>query len=90
MGVDAAPDLTISLQEFAAELIQDVRDLRAGKITPRDARVRAALAREALRAVHLQFEGMRWIEQRAKPISEAGAVDAPQIEGPRQNRRRRP
>lgn len=51
-----------NLSDFTVALMQDLQDLRRGKITARDARVRALLAREVLRAVHLQMEGMKYLE----------------------------
>ena len=50
-------------------LIQDLKDLRKGKITNADARCRALLAREILRSVHLSLEGMKMIEAKAKPVT---------------------
>lgn len=51
-----------SLNEVTLGLVKDLRDLREKKITNADARTRAQLAREILRAVHLTLEGMRTIE----------------------------
>lgn len=51
-----------TLNEVTLGLIQDLRDLREGKIKNADARVRAQLAREVLRSVHLMIEGMKTIE----------------------------
>lgn len=55
-----------TLSEFTRELIQDLKDLRAGRITAGAARVRAQLAREVLRAVHLQLEGLKYLSDGAK------------------------
>lgn len=57
-----------ALHQLAADLIEDYHALRAGRLTVRDARARATLAREAMRAVHLQFEGMRFLTEQAKLI----------------------
>lgn len=65
---DTTAPLAEQLAAFAVELMGDVRDLRAGKVTVTDARARALLAREAMRAIHLQFEGMKWLEARAKQL----------------------
>lgn len=54
-----------SLADFTVELIQDLKDLRAGKISAKDARVRALLAREVLRSVHLHMEGLRYLDGQA-------------------------
>jgi hypothetical protein len=51
-----------TLNEVTLGLIQDLRDLRAGKITNTDARTRAQIAREILRGVHLALEGMEIIQ----------------------------
>ena len=56
----------VDLNSVTLDLIQDLKDLRAGKITNADARVRAQLGREILRGCHLQLEGMRLIEAQAK------------------------
>ena len=63
-----------TLSDFTRELIQDLKDLRAGRITARDARVRTQLAREILRAVHLQLEGMKHLAGAAKRIDEAKRI----------------
>ncbi|MEL6110391.1 MAG: hypothetical protein AAFU85_30660 [Planctomycetota bacterium] len=56
------------LREVTEELIGDLRALREGKITNADARTRAQLGREILRAVHLQLEGVKLIESKAKKV----------------------
>jgi hypothetical protein len=45
--------------------------IREGKLATRDARVRAMLAREALRAVHLELEGRKFIAVQATAVSGA-------------------
>lgn len=65
-----------ALSQFTLDLIQDIKDLRAGKITNTDARARALLAREALRAVHLQLEGMKWLSGSAKALPSPDAKGA--------------
>jgi hypothetical protein len=65
---ESLPD---AVTQFTLDLIQDLKDLRAGKITPRDAKARAILAHEVLRSVHLQFEGMKYLAGAAKQISES-------------------
>jgi hypothetical protein len=56
-----------TLNEVTLGLIQDLRDLRAKKITNADARTRAQLAREILRSLYLTLEGMRFIEAHNSP-----------------------
>lgn len=60
--------LASTLGELAIELIKDYRELKAGKITVRQARARAAVAREAMRAVSLGIEGLMLIAKNAKPV----------------------
>ncbi len=60
--------LASSLTRLAQDLIADYHDLRSGKLSVREARTRAAVAREAMRAVHLNFEGLKFISERAKQI----------------------
>lgn len=52
------------LNSVTLGLIQDLHDLRAGKITNTDANTRAKVAREILRAVHYHLLGMRLIESK--------------------------
>lgn len=61
--------MQIELKDVTVGLINDLNDLRAGKITNTDARVRAQLGREILRSIHIQLEGMQLIEQRAKQVA---------------------
>ena len=69
----AAAALPEALAEFTLALIGDLNDLRAGRITPHAARVRAQLAREVLRSVHLQLEGVKYLSGRALPAPRASA-----------------
>ena len=61
-ALNGRPAVEIELNEVTLGLTGDLKALRAGKITNADARVRAQLAREILRAVHLAMEGMKTIE----------------------------
>lgn len=65
---DNGVDLPASLTRLARNLIEDYGLLRKGKLSVREARARANLAREAMRAVHLQFEGLRFMSDQAKRI----------------------
>lgn len=68
MSAKNQPALPDTLSQFTLDLIDDLKALRDGHITPRDARVRAQMAREVLRSVHLQLEGMRLLSDAAKQI----------------------
>ena len=54
--------MQVELNQVTLALVQDLQDLRDGKITNTDARTRAQLAREIMRAVHLSLQGMRMLE----------------------------
>lgn len=69
---NTSPALPDTLEAFTLDLIEDLKAFRAGTITARDARIRAMLAREVLRAVHLQLDGLRLLAARAKPVPAIG------------------
>lgn len=71
---DSAPLSTLpdTLAEFTRGLMGDLVKLRNGEITNKDARVRALLAREVLRSVHLGLEGSRILSDKAKQIGSSG------------------
>lgn len=73
-------NLSGTVVELARTLLQDLRDLRAGKITNRDAQTRALIGREVLRAVNLQFQGMRLISDQARLLGSSKA-NGKQIDG---------
>ena len=52
------PETTNGLNELTLALLEDMRQLRNGQITNTDARTRAQLAREILRATHLMLQGI--------------------------------
>ncbi len=57
-----------TLSDFTKDLINDLHELREGKITLQEARVRAQLAREVLRGVQLQLHGMWLLSNEAKKL----------------------
>ena len=63
--------MSIDLSAVTLGLCKDLDELRKGNITNADARTRAQLAREILRSVHMQLEGMKVIEGKlAKQIED--------------------
>lgn len=60
--------VTIELNEVTAGLAEDLKALRAGKITNADGRVRAQLGREILRGFHLDLEGLKFVTASAKAV----------------------
>jgi len=68
-------DLPNTLEDFTLELIGDLKALRQGRISVKEARARAMLAREVLRAVHLQLEGMRYLSEAAKEAGIAKQIE---------------
>ncbi len=63
------------LLTFTDDLIGDLRDLRQGKISVRDARARAEIARQVLRAVHYVVSAQKFIEQQALPVPPAAPAE---------------
>lgn len=57
-----------SLDDVINGLAQDLKDLRAGKISIRDARARADLAKQLLRGVHYVVTAQKFMEQRARTV----------------------
>lgn len=56
-----------SLDDLIGGLSSDLRELRAGKISVRDAHARAVLAKQILRAVHYVVMAQKYMEGRAVP-----------------------
>lgn len=57
-----------NLMEFTDSLIVDLQMLRAGKISVRDAAVRADLAKQVLRAVGLVVTAQKFLEGAAREV----------------------
>lgn len=64
-----------NLFEFTDSLIRDLQLLRAGKISMRDAAVRAELARQILRAVGLVVTAQKFLESTAVKVPDVAAHD---------------
>lgn len=56
------------LLAFTDALIGDLKALRAGEISVRDARARAELARQVLRSVHYVVTAQKFLMDKAKQI----------------------
>lgn len=57
-----------NLATFTDDLIGDLRQLRAGTITVREARARAELARQVLRAIHYVVTAQKFLMDNAKAL----------------------
>jgi hypothetical protein len=57
----------LGLPDIVLGIAQDLKDLREARISIRDARARAELARELLRAVRLVIDARKFIEAQALP-----------------------
>ena len=57
----------LNLSDLIAGLIGDLRQLRAGTISVREAHARAELARQILRGVHYVVVAQKFLEGRALP-----------------------
>lgn len=58
-----------NLMDFTDSLIRDLEELRAGKISVRDAQARALLAKHVLRSVHYVVTAQKYLSENAKEIS---------------------
>lgn len=58
---------SLNLVTLIADLMGDLRQLREGTISTRDARVRAELARQILRGVHYVILAQKYLEGHALP-----------------------
>lgn len=61
----------LSLDDVILGLVSDLKGLRAGTVSVRDARARADLGREILRGVRLVIEAQKFMEGHAKQIPSA-------------------
>lgn len=57
----------LNLGALISGLIGDLKDLRTGKISNRDAQARAELARQILRGVHYVVTAQKYLDGRALP-----------------------
>jgi len=57
----------LDLGTFIGGLVTDLKMLREGKISVRDAHARAELARQVLRGVHYVVNAQKYLEGRALP-----------------------
>jgi len=58
----------IYIEDLISGLVNDLRDLRAGKISVRDAQARVELARQILRGVHYVVQAQKFLEGQALPV----------------------
>ena len=65
----------LDLRQFTLGIINDLERLRAGQISVPDARARADLAKQALRAIGYIITAEKMIEQRALPPAAGCGVD---------------
>ena len=77
------PDETNTLAEqfdlpgLIVGLVADLKDLRAGKISTRDAQARALLAKHILRGVYYLVQAQKFLEGRALPAPESSEAPKP-------------
>lgn len=64
---------SLNLQNLIGGLIGDLNDLRAGKISVRDAHARAELARQILRGVHYVVQAQKFLSGQALPPPDGGS-----------------
>ena len=70
-GVTSIAD-AMDIEAFTLGLIEDLQLLRAGKISVTDARARAELARQTLRAVGYVIAAQKYLSQAARAVGGPG------------------
>lgn len=65
---------SLNLQQLIGGLMGDLRDLREGKISVRDAHARAELARQILRGVHYVVQAQKFLSGQALPPPDEGST----------------
>lgn len=50
-------------------LARDLDDLRAGKITPKEAQVRADIAKQMFNGLRIIVQAQRFLSEKAKPVA---------------------
>lgn len=73
----------LDLQDLVGGLVGDLRDLRDGKISIKEAHARAELARQILRGVQYVIQAQKFLEGQAR------VLPPPNAEAPRPKQRRR-
>ncbi len=63
----------LGLREIILGLADDLKGMRAGRVSPQDAIARAAVAKQLFNGVRLYLQAMRSLERAAIPINEAPA-----------------
>lgn len=86
MHIDSDIAPRVDLDEIIADLLGDLKAVRVGTISLRDARVRAEIAREIMRGFRLVIEARKFIAANAKPIPEITA--GPDVTSPKRGGRR--
>ena len=68
----------LDITRFTLELIEDLRLLRAGKISVTDARARAEVAKQVLRAIGYVISAQRLLGDRARTVQAIGVEEVTQ------------
>lgn len=63
----------LNLKDTVIGLSQDLKDLRAGKISPTEAHARAALAKQIWNGARIYLQAIKTIQQSAFPVAEIGS-----------------
>jgi hypothetical protein len=53
-------------------LAQDLKDLRTGKLAPKEAQIRADIAKQIFNGLRLMVSAQRYLSEKSKPIAAIG------------------
>lgn len=67
---------SLGLRDTIMGLAQDLKDMRAGKISPQDGMARAAVAKQMFNGVRLYLQALRTMESLAADLPEQQAIEA--------------
>lgn len=79
----AAPTEIVNLRELITGLASDLADLRAGRITIHEARVRAELGKQVFNGMRLVLSGQKYLEASLKPVPQPRQLNARKRNGHR-------
>lgn len=74
---NSAPDdigSTFDVPNIIRGLVDDLAQLRAGKITAKEAQIRADVAKQIFAGLRLIVQTQKYLSTQAKPVREIGAI----------------
>lgn len=79
LDVPINSDRDYSLSAIIDGIASDLDELRSGRISVKDAQVRALLAKQYMNGVRLALTARQHIEDKARPVKSIAAADMPGV-----------